>query len=86
VPLTAAHPGLIFSPSDLDRMARTPSDPLGPPLTPSDPRSCPFASSAGTARSARSPPLSLTRPGPLVSARRPRARALDRRSNLDRWF
>jgi hypothetical protein len=62
---------------------RTPSRPilierLGPPRTPV--AVC-FPSGARPARSARSPPLSLTLPVPPVSAR-PRARALDRISNL----
>jgi hypothetical protein len=45
----------------------------------------PKPSGAGPARSACPPPLSLTLPGPPVSAR-PLARALGRRSNLSRWF
>jgi hypothetical protein len=65
--------------SDLDRTAQTRSDPLGPLRTPSDPcsrLSAPKSSSAGPAWSERSPPLSLTPPGPLVSARpRPRTRS-----------
>jgi hypothetical protein len=48
-------------PSDLDRMTQTPSDPC----------SCPLPPGAGPTRSARSSPLSLTPPGPLVSARPP---------------
>jgi hypothetical protein len=47
--------------------------------------SAPKPSSVGLARSAHSPPLSLTLPSPPISAR-PLARALGRRSNLSRWF
>jgi hypothetical protein len=50
--------GAAPPPPALDRTTRTPSDPC----------SCLLPPGAGPARSARSSPLSLTPPGPLVSA------------------
>jgi hypothetical protein len=51
-------------PSDLDRTAQTPSDPCSR-------LSAPQSSGAEPARSVRTSPLSLTLPGPPVSARSP---------------
>jgi hypothetical protein len=91
-PPVAAHPSQSnFSPSDLDRMVRTPQTPSDP--SPSDrdqtartPIAIYFPSGTRPRSvSALSPPLSLTLPIPPVSARPP-ARALGRRSNLDRRF
>jgi hypothetical protein len=59
-------------PFDLDRTARTPGYRFAPVHPDAVARlSAPKPSSAGPARSACSPPLSLTPPGPPVSARPP---------------
>jgi hypothetical protein len=70
-PLDPFRPPSDPSPSDLDRMVRTPSDPCSRPFSPLE------LGPLGQ----RALPLSLTLPVPPVSARS-HARALDRKSNL----
>jgi hypothetical protein len=73
-------PGLIIPPSNLDRTARTPSDPLGPlppsdldrtARTPSDPCSHPFPPWRWTRSVSALFPSVADTPGPRISARPP---------------